>query len=175
MNPSAIELEKWWLTHGFASLLGLVNPDGVDVRRQDCGFSQTVQRKLRAFDGNRDRHAELCDYLQHATPSEYGCNPRGTLSEATSKIFRKAEHGGLDQCKALYGLAMLESVEAHRRQLCESAILVSRTWLSGDRNVELIENLHEKTAHRYGQFQLGFRVCVSSGSFSNIYPSRVYG
>lgn len=161
MSSPIADLETWWLTSGFEHLEDLVEVDSLGLCRQQVGFVQAIQQKLRAFDGNRDIYNRLV--AEVSTPKTLSCpvNPRRQLSEVLVKIFRRVDDGGLDHDLAFGGLATLEQVETQRSRLAEATILALSACPLDDSSIQLVEGLHEKANERYRQFQLRFRACVS--------------
>ncbi|OAA50518.1 hypothetical protein NOR_00968 [Metarhizium rileyi] len=157
MALSVRDLEKWWLSSGFDYLLDLVDVDSLGLGRQQVGFIQAIQRRLRTFDGLGSIYARICKDISPLTPSSPTASPRRWLSEATGKVFKRVEDGGLDHERAFEGLAMLEQVEIHRLRLVNATMLAKNTSSSGDSSTQLIEALHYQATERYRMLQLGFR------------------
>lgn len=161
MSPPIADLETWWLTSGFDPVEHLVDIDSLSLCRQQVGFVQATQQKLRAFDGNRDIYTRLVAEI--STPASPSCpvNPRRQLGEVIGKVFRRVEDGGLDHDLAFEGLAILEQVEIQRSRLVDATILALSACPLDDSSIQLVEGLHDKANERYRLFQLGFRACVS--------------
>lgn len=161
MSPSITDLENWWLTTGFDHLFDLVDIEDVRLSRQQVGFVQAIQRKLRSFDSHRDLYDQIHKDVTTTTIPSHKPSLRRQLKVATRNVFRRIEDGGLDHDQAFEGLAVLEQVETHRLRLIEAAMSATKTCSVEDSSTQIIEGLHHRAAERYRQFQLSFRACVS--------------
>lgn len=164
MSPSIADLETWWLKNGFDYLVQLVDIDDVRLSRQQVGFVQAIQGKLRTFDSKRDIYAQIQEDIMTRNTSSDKTSPRRLLGEATRKIFRRTKDGGLDHDLAFEGLAILEQVETQRLRLLKTTMLATNACSMDSNGTQLIEELHHRATERYRQFQLGFRACVSPSS-----------
>ncbi|GAB0133133.1 hypothetical protein EsDP_00001548 [Epichloe bromicola] len=161
MSSYLAELERRWLTTGLDHLLQLVDITDISLTRKDCGFDQSIQRKLRKFDGNNDIGPRGYFEPTPATSSPLRGNVRGKLGE-TREIFRQPDNGGLQYNRAFRGLEVLEEVEIHRQHLLRDTRAKLKSLCPDDHSSRVLEQLHTHATEHYKAIQLGFRsMCLT--------------
>ncbi|KAI6780775.1 uncharacterized protein J7T54_001083 [Emericellopsis cladophorae] len=164
MPPTPRELEDWWLSKGRLALQELLNCSTLNLTSREVGYAQTVQRRLRAFDGNAVLHDQLrtdWEAAHETNEIRHGVNPRKKLRDACNIVFRRTDDGGIVYDRALEGLGWLDKAENHRQRLLAStkeAMAIESNV--GEVRERIISELQSTTAKRYAQFYLGFRASV---------------
>lgn len=163
MPPFATELEQWWLTFGLEALTRLVTLTDNDPKPHECGFAQALQRRLRSFDNSQAIRADILEKwpkIRAARGIDYDVNPRKHLREASHGIFRRLEDGGIDYARATDGLGFLDAMEVHRLRLHEATRIAMGAGAPEKQQAHVVEELHRTATLHYGQFHMGFRICV---------------
>jgi hypothetical protein len=172
MPPTAAYLEDWWLDSGYEALSKLVDHSDMGLSAHNVGFAQAAQRKLRAFDNDRDLHGRLRLDWHAALESrgvDFDVNPRKRLKVAANEIFKPSENGCINYAEALEGLGHLDAAEIHRLRLLAATRLAMETSPTGEQQSQVVDFLHRTASKRYRQFHMGFRACVSTSTASHCF------